>query len=198
MAASSISSSSIRCSWVGGTSGWTTYTSRCRQFAWSCACRQSLLNRLISTGDSRTPSEAQIADARRRWALPLKTTISRTGGSLGRPRRVLASLTRGPAPRHGSWRGVRRVSRSSQPSGRDFSMRWSGLVLGWPWAGHGADHGMVSAQLLREGGGRCAHGGGSGACCSWCCRRWPSPHALQGQPHDGPSHRPRPGTGPRR
>ena len=63
-AASSISSSSMRCSWVGGTSGWTMNTSRWRQFAWSCACRQSLLNRVSSTELSSTPSDSQTAVAK--------------------------------------------------------------------------------------------------------------------------------------
>ena len=67
----------MRCSWVGGTSGWTMKTSRWRQLAWSCACRQSLLNRVSSTELSSTPSDSQTAVANGRWALPLKTTISR-------------------------------------------------------------------------------------------------------------------------
>ena len=67
----------MRCSWVGGTSGWMMKTSRWRQFAWSCACRQSLLNRVSSTELSSTPSDSQTAVAKGRWALPLKTTISR-------------------------------------------------------------------------------------------------------------------------
>ncbi len=37
-----------------------------------------MLKRVISTGDGLTPSESQIERARPRWALPLKTTISRT------------------------------------------------------------------------------------------------------------------------
>ena len=76
-AASSIRSSSIRCSWVGGTSGWMMNTSRRRQFSWSCACRQSLLNRVSSTELSSTLSDSHTALANGRWALPLKTTISR-------------------------------------------------------------------------------------------------------------------------
>src|SRR3954469_25929054 len=73
----------MRCSCVGATSGWMTYTSRCRQFSCNWTYRQSLLNRRISTGDSGTPRESQMLVARGRWALPDSTTISRMGGAYG-------------------------------------------------------------------------------------------------------------------
>ena len=47
-AASSISSSSIRCSWTGGDSGWMMKTSASRQLALSWTLRQSLLNRAMA------------------------------------------------------------------------------------------------------------------------------------------------------
>ena len=50
-AASIISSSSIRWSCVGGTSGWMMKTSFLRQLASSCTCRQSLLNLTVSDAD---------------------------------------------------------------------------------------------------------------------------------------------------
>src|SRR3954452_5313661 len=82
----------MRCSCVGGTSGCTMYTSRCRQLAWSCAWRQSLLNLVISTEDSGTSRSSQMALASGRCAEPLKTTtlLSGTGpprgaGPGGRP-----------------------------------------------------------------------------------------------------------------
>ena len=64
-------------SWVGGTRGWTRYTSRWRQFARSWAWRQSLLNRLISVSERVTPSSSQIRWARSVWADPENTTTSR-------------------------------------------------------------------------------------------------------------------------
>jgi hypothetical protein len=75
-AASSISSSSTRCSCTGLTSGWMMKTSRSRQFACSCTSRQSLANRWISTGRSGTPRLLQISSASSGCALPLKTAIS--------------------------------------------------------------------------------------------------------------------------
>src|SRR4051794_2128473 len=92
----------MRCSCVGGTSGCTMYTSRCRQLAWSCAWRQSLLKRVISTGDSGTSRSRQMAWASGRWAEPLKTTTSRTGtGTPGLGRAVGVRVTRHHAPRQG-------------------------------------------------------------------------------------------------
>src|SRR3954468_3251270 len=85
-AASIIRSSSIRCSCVGGTSGCTMYTSRWRQLASSCAWRQSLLNRLMSTGERATPRCEQIRSASAGCADPLNTTTSFTSRpSLMRP-----------------------------------------------------------------------------------------------------------------
>src|SRR5215470_10332921 len=77
-AASSMSSSSTRCSWTGGLSGWMRNTSRSRQLDCSCASRQSLANRWSRTGSSGSPSSRQISAASSGWALPLKTAISRT------------------------------------------------------------------------------------------------------------------------
>src|SRR5215472_3995191 len=84
-AASVISSSSIRCSCTGGTSGWIRNTSRSLQLACSCTPRQSLANRSSRTGCSGTCSEAQISRASRGWALPLNTMMSRTRRSRGLP-----------------------------------------------------------------------------------------------------------------
>ena len=77
-AASSISSSSTRCSWTGADSGWMRNTSRSRQLDWSWASRQSLANRISRTGRSRSPRWVQISAASSGWALPLNTAISRT------------------------------------------------------------------------------------------------------------------------
>ncbi len=68
----------MRWSCVGGTNGCTMYTSRWRQLASSWDCRQSLLKRTVSDGERLVPSSLQMASARARWALPEKTTMSRT------------------------------------------------------------------------------------------------------------------------
>jgi hypothetical protein len=62
-AASSISSSSTRCSCTGGTSGWMMNTSASRQLARSCTPTQSLLNRLMAAGLSGVFSRLQISRA---------------------------------------------------------------------------------------------------------------------------------------
>src|SRR5215475_11618634 len=77
-AASSMSSSSARCSWTGGAKGWMRKTSRSRQLDCSCTSRQSLAKRCSRTGSSGSPSSRQISAASSGWALPLKTAISRT------------------------------------------------------------------------------------------------------------------------
>ena len=76
LAASSISSSSIRCSCTGGTSGWTMNTSASRQLASSCTPRQSLLNLLVVEGERRTFRCLQMAFASSTWAFPLNTTMT--------------------------------------------------------------------------------------------------------------------------
>src|SRR5512146_1261490 len=86
-AASAISSNSTRLSWTGLTSGWIRYTSRSRQLACNCTCRQSLANRLMRTGLRSTPSWAQISSARPGCALPPKMTISASTALLPIPRR---------------------------------------------------------------------------------------------------------------
>src|SRR6266699_616438 len=77
-AASSISSSSTRCSCTGAASGWIRNTSRSRQLDWSWTSRQSLANRRTVEGCSGTPRWPQISCARSGWPVPLKTEISRT------------------------------------------------------------------------------------------------------------------------
>src|SRR5919201_5597128 len=76
-AASSMSSSSTRCSCTGVTSGWIRKTSHSRQLARNCTCKQSLLNRPAFVGCNGTPRYAQISAASAGWALPLKIATSR-------------------------------------------------------------------------------------------------------------------------
>ena len=79
-AASSINSSSNRFSWTGGTSDWTMYTSRRRQFARSWTCRQSLLNLVVRVWHSSTPRIWHISSAKAGWAEPENTVISPVTG----------------------------------------------------------------------------------------------------------------------
>src|SRR4051794_4027926 len=81
-AASSIRSSSTRCSCTGATRGWIRKTSRSRQFACSCTSRQSLANRVTRAGSSGTARWPQISVASAGWAVPLHTATSRTGVTL--------------------------------------------------------------------------------------------------------------------
>src|SRR3990172_8114093 len=74
-AASSISSSSIRCSCTFGTRGWMMNTSASRQLATSCTPKQSLLNRVTDAALRRVFRCLQMALASWGWAFPLKTTI---------------------------------------------------------------------------------------------------------------------------
>ena len=71
----------MRFSWVGGTSGWTTYTSVCRQLARNCTCMQSLLKRVVRDGESGTSSSEQTSSANARWACPEKTVMRSATGS---------------------------------------------------------------------------------------------------------------------
>src|SRR5919198_4757168 len=83
-AASSMSSSSTRCSCTGVTSGWIGKTSHARQLARNCTCKQSLLNRPTFVGCNGTPRYAQISAASAGWALPRKIATLRNDRSCAR------------------------------------------------------------------------------------------------------------------
>src|ERR1700760_4275306 len=111
--------------------GWIKNTSRSRQLAWSWTSMQSLANRSSTTGCCGTPRKAQISAVSAGWALPPKTTISRTLGPLG-----VMQVAR---------RRVRRLGRRQAELGHDLGL--DGLGLG-PGVHH--DHVLPGLEHLQD------------------------------------------------
>src|SRR5215831_11748180 len=148
-AASSMSSSSTRCSWTGGAKGWMRKTSRSRQLDCSCTSRQSLANRCSRTGSSGSPSSRQISAASSGWALPLKTAISRT--------LIKAMASPPPGPGRPAARGLPRgLPGSLRPVGRGLVRReveaLADLLLDLLLAGTGVDgdHVFLAREQLQH------------------------------------------------
>src|SRR5262245_37517103 len=132
-AASSISNSSTRCSWTGGTSGWMRYTSRSRQFAASCTWRQSLANRCTRHGDNGVPRWAQISRAKSGCALPLNTAISRTARSYvpGCNAGVRPCVCKANRDRGGGTMGLDDIVWTDAPEPKRYGARWLGWTTFW-------------------------------------------------------------------
>ncbi len=129
-----------------------------------------MLNRSIDVGDNGTSSRSQIRCASCGWALPLNTTISRTGRTLGDPRRA-TSAAGSPGGRRGLPDSVDRVSSDGRASDvlREAARRRSFAIISHPDAGKTTltEKLLLYAGVVQSAGAVKARGGRAGARSDW-------------------------------